>query len=152
MSNMKDLFETIISMSATVSAKAASEGGKVTALAAARKIGWASSSAGGGGGIRGHSIVGHKMASGFGKRRGLGNYDPKTEYSQSQKALYESAMLSGSGFSTRPIGYSKKTSLAGLSRGHQITKYQHQAKPKPNSAAGKKSPLKNSVLMGGVKF
>lgn len=86
MAGLNDLFDAIVSMTATLGGQAVSRGGKSCMLSIGRKIGWASNKSAGGRGLQNHRI-----GVGFGKPQSdrFGNYDIS--------ANYKSAALSGSG-------------------------------------------------------
>lgn len=90
MAGLNDLFESIVSLTATIGGQAVSHGGKNCMLSVGRKIGWASNKGGGGRGLQNH-----RVGSGFGKPQAdrYGSYDVS--------AQYKSAALSGSGLGTK---------------------------------------------------
>ncbi len=110
-----NIVEVVMSLFVEAGGAGVTRGGGGILKNAARKIGWASSESSSRGRIGGHRIGGHRMGAGFGRARGLHNYDPKTHHLNMQSAHYSRGSRSGSGMLPPPRKSNKPASLYGRS-------------------------------------
>lgn len=154
MSNLATLIETIVSTLTEFGGFCAGHGGKSIGVAAAKKIGWASKdNCYNGPQIAGHSLAGHKMASGYsGRKTKPGeSYDPKAEYENRNKAHYDSARLSGTGLGKKDTYSDHFKNENSLRRGNSI--YNNtEVKIKKSTGVSSKQGLKQSFHNKSLKF
>lgn len=110
-----NIVEVLMSLFVEAGGQSITKGGGGLLKNAARKIGWASKESEKGGRLKGHSLGGHAMGTGFGKAKNLQNYDPKNHHRDQMAAHYSRGSRSGSGLLAPPAKNTRPSSLFGRS-------------------------------------